>query len=118
MKRFRHPLFRIALVVVSVVAIVNFSRSILSIWQKRGIVGDRRLVLEAEGKRSEELKRELSRVQSPEYVEREAREKLGMMREGETVVLIRPINQSDQLKTTEKKEESLPKWKQWWRLFF
>ncbi len=60
-----------------------------------------------------ELQKTLSYVQTPEFVEKEAREKLGYGKEGE-VVLIMP-KFAEQPKVVEK--EQLSPWQQWWKLY-
>ena len=65
------------------------------------------------------LQSELEYAQSPEFIEQEARNRLGLGREGETVVLM----PNDKLQMTNEKTEdktavNLPNWKKWWRLFF
>jgi len=61
------------------------------------------------------LEARLKEVQSPEFVEREARERLGWGREGEVVLLL-PEQKMDngQLKI---ENESKPNWRKWWDLY-
>jgi len=61
------------------------------------------------------LKKTLSYVRTPEFVEKEAREKLGYGREGE-VVLIMP-KFPDRTKGEVLSAKNLPAWKQWWKLY-
>ncbi len=102
----------------SLFIIVNISRSIVSLWQKQHIISEQEQIhkqLEAENK---ELNQILSQVQSPEFVEKQAREKLNLKRLGEIVVIL-----PEELKQTEigqepEEEVALPNWKRWWKLFF
>lgn len=112
-------IIRLIVIGASAVLVVNLSRSIWDLWRRRDILGERESVLkriEAEHKR---LQSELEYTQSPAFIEQEARNRLGLGKEGEAVVLIPndqfPIS-NDQ--TKEEKEENLPNWKRWWRLFF
>ncbi len=117
---FRHPLFRLVVTLVSLTLIVNLSRSIYSLWKKRDIVRQREEVLGKLKADSEELERKLTEAQSPEYVEKIAREKLGLAKEGETIVLV-PNDKSTNLQMTngeDKIQENEPNWKKWWKLFF
>jgi cell division protein FtsB len=61
-----------------------------------------------------ELKERLAEVQTPEFMEREAREKLGMGREGEVVVII-PEEElkggSDKPQATDQVEANWVKWR-------
>lgn len=67
-----------------------------------------------------ELKNQLKEVASKEYIEKQARDKLGLAKEGEVVVVIpeEKIKQVLGLSKDEKNEEKLPNWLGWLRLFF
>lgn len=119
MKLFHNRLSRLIITIVSLLLVVSLSRSIMSLWEKYDIVWERQQELDREKERNVQLKTELEQVQRPEFIEREAREKLGMVKEGETVVLLpksQISNSNDQ--TREENEEKIPNWKKWWRLFF
>lgn len=69
--------------------------------------------------KNKELKKKLEFVQTADFIEREARDKLGLVREGETLVVIpdekiRLILNQDR----EKENIRLPNWLGWWRVFF
>jgi cell division protein FtsB len=69
--------------------------------------------------KNKELKDKLSEVKSPEFVEKEARDKLGLAREGETVIIIPDDKLKQVLGSTQKNVEAkLPNWLGWWQLFF
>ena len=70
--------------------------------------------LEREKELNQELKARLSYVKSDEFVETEARNKLFMVKEGETGVIV-PKNLIE--KKEVKKEIILPPWQQWINLF-
>ncbi|OGG24045.1 hypothetical protein A3A79_02515 [Candidatus Gottesmanbacteria bacterium RIFCSPLOWO2_01_FULL_43_11b] len=114
-KFFKSRLFRLVGTLVSIFVIVGVIRSMYSLWQKRDIVNERREVLLDLEKKQEELKKKLNQAQSPEFIEKSAREDLGLIKEGEAIVLVPMLENSKQ--ETEKPEE-LPNWKKWWKLFF
>ncbi len=120
MNIFSRRVIRLIVIAVSAVLIVNLSRSIWDLWRRRDIVGERQAVrkrLEVENKR---LQSELEQAQSPEFIEQEARNRLGLGREGEEVVIL-PKQQDSRPRTQdvgEKTYENLPNWKKWWRLFY
>jgi cell division protein FtsB len=66
------------------------------------------------------LKGELAYTKTDDFVEKEAREKLGYGNEGE-VILILPENSevgkmsSEELESQENR--NMPKWKKWWKLY-
>jgi len=59
------------------------------------------------------LQEELKKVQSQEYIEREAREKLGMSKAGEKVIIMPTITLDKPMRTHENEQN----WLKWWRLF-
>ena len=76
-------------------------------------------LLTHEKEENDRLKRKLYEVQSPEYIEKQAREKLGMSKEGEYVVML-PASLSAQKKISGEPvifPEQFPVWKQWLSLF-
>ncbi len=72
--------------------------------------------LEAKNK---ELKKKLSQIQSQEFIEQQARDKLGLGKNGETIVIIPDEKIKQVLGTTESAQEArLPNWLGWFRVFF
>lgn len=69
--------------------------------------------------KNKELKQQLSQIKTPEFIEEQARNKLGLGREGETIVII----PEDKLKlvlgaSNSAQAERLPNPLGWWRFFF
>ncbi|PJE67272.1 hypothetical protein COU95_03305 [Candidatus Shapirobacteria bacterium CG10_big_fil_rev_8_21_14_0_10_40_9] len=100
--------------------IVSFSRDILDLYQKSKGVEKEQLKLEELQIKNEELKKQLEYVKSAEFLEKEAREKLGLAREGEVVVIlpenVEELISANQPQISENQEE--PNWKKWLKLFF
>lgn len=112
-------IIRFIIIVVSMVLVVNLSRSIWDLWRRRDYLGERQSALKRVEAEHSRLQKELEYAQSDEFIEQEARNRLGLGREGETVVLLPKSqipNPNDQ--TRGEKEENLPNWKRWWMLFF
>lgn len=105
----------IIIVAVFLMIINNLLRSIYDIWQKKDFVAQAEKELEQQKEKNKKLKSELSFVQTPEFIEKEARDKLLMVKKGEQKVLI-PKNIDE--KEHESKKEREPNWKKWWNLFF
>ncbi len=70
-------------------------------------------------RQNQELKKRLTEVKSPEFIEQQARDKLGLAKSGETVVII-PDKEIEKVLgvNTEVEEVKLPNWQGWLRLFF
>ncbi|MBI2008106.1 septum formation initiator family protein [Candidatus Amesbacteria bacterium] len=62
----------------------------------------------------ERLKAQLEYVQSDEFVEREAREKLGLGKPGEEVVI---VPTPSEIQDSRFKIQEGPNWKKWWKLY-
>lgn len=91
------------------------SSNLLGIYKAGGRVEEAREKLEAERIRNEELRKKVAEVQSEEFVEREAREKLNLQKEGELVVIL-PESEVRMGVETEKIAEKA-NWEKWWELF-
>lgn len=77
--------------------------------------------LEQLRKENEALKQELEYKKSQEYKEEEIRNKLGLAKEGETVVVVPGSEQGNEKLETgnnEDRGEELANWQKWWELFF
>lgn len=61
------------------------------------------------------LRQKLEYVKSEDFIESEAREKLGLVKEGEYIVIAPPATDGSKLTKT---SDQTPNWKKWWKLFF
>ena len=107
-------------IVIAFMAIVSLGASLVSNIQKQKIVVERKSIQAQIQKTHEELLKQSTLVESEFFVEREAREKLGLGREGESVVLLPPREVDASTSATEAKQPQEMKslWRQWWELFF
>ena len=83
MNIFSRRMVRLIVIVVSIVIVINLSRSIWDLWRRRDILGERQEVLRRVEEENRRLQSELEYAQSPEFIEQEARNRLGLGREGE-----------------------------------
>ena len=105
---------------VLIFIIYNFGVRILTAFKagdRLTEAADRLHALEIKNK---ELKQQLEDVTSPDYIEKTARDKLGLAKEGEVVVVIpeEKIKQVLGVKKDSAEEERLDNWLGWFRLFF
>ncbi|MBI4036235.1 septum formation initiator family protein [Candidatus Daviesbacteria bacterium] len=68
--------------------------------------------------KNRQLKKELSLIQSPEFIEQEVRNKLGFAKKGETVVVIPEEKLKTILGVSSSAQIRLPNWLGWLKLFF
>ena len=102
-------------ILLSLILSVRAVATIIDLRARKYTVTQRREAVEAVKKENEVLQKQIEAVGSEEYVEKIARDKLGMVKEGESIVLL-----PDEAKGGSKKEELLKRtnWQQWWGLFF
>lgn len=115
-KLFQHTIIRLIFLLVGIVVIIGLFRSVVDLWQKRGIVNEREAELRQLQEEQSALIAQLEEATSSAFVEKVAREKLGLVKEGEIVVIMDKTETGDRRQETG--EQDLPNWKQWWRLFF
>lgn len=102
-------------VVISLLVIINnLLRSIYDVWQKKDFVTQAQKELEFQKQENQRLKSALSYSQTQEFIEREARDKLFMVKKDEQKVLIPQESGTSQ----GLQEDKTPNWKKWWNLFF
>lgn len=105
----------LVIIVILLFIIKNMIASTLELRSNSAVVSNLKAELEFEGKRNQFLTERLYYVQTDEFVKNEARKKLGLVKEGEYIVLAPPATDSGKLLLEPK---STPNWKKWWELFF
>lgn len=112
MKRF----FLIIVFVASLFTINMLIRSIYSLWQKQDLIVKAENMLLQEKKENEQLKKQLVQARDPHFVEKQARNKLLLIRSREQAIIL-PV-----LTPGARKEAGSvsfrDSWKQWLHLFF
>ncbi len=106
----------ILIVIVLLLAINSLVHSIYDLWHKQDLLTSAEKQLEAEKLKNQKLKGELSYVQSRQFIEEEAHNKLFMVKPGEQQVLIsQKLSGSSEAK---KRSQNAPNWQKWIDLFF
>ena len=104
----------VALVVMGIFA-VRLSTNVWRLWR----AGDRIKQAESEVRSQElenqELQKRLAEVQSPEFIEREAKEKLGLVKPGEEIVILPEIKLEPSFAKASEGRQS--NWRKWWKLY-
>lgn len=103
------------LIVIVLLFIINgLIHSIFDTYSKKSLLTQAQKELEAEKLKNSKLKSQLSYVQTGQFIEEEARNKLFLVKPGEQHVVI-----SDNLfEKNNQPKKSLPNWQQWLNLFF
>jgi cell division protein FtsB len=105
----------VAIVVILLLIINNLVRSMWDIWQKKDIISQVQSQLSFQKQENQRLKASLSYAQTPEFIEKEARDKLFMAKKGEQKVL---VPQDSENSSGLENQDNEPNWKKWWNLFF
>jgi cell division protein FtsB len=101
-------------ILVCLLIINGLARSIYSLWSKQDLVVSAEKELAKEKMENEKLKQQLTLVQDANFIESEARNKLFMVKPGESGVIV----PSDLIKKKYKKEASnFSNWQKWMNLF-
>ncbi len=94
---------------------INIIRSWVKISERAGIIKLTQDKLEKAKEQNESLKRKLAEVESQEYIEREARNKLNRGKEGEIVLILPSI--SPIIEPTPTPIDTSANWQRWVKLF-
>ncbi len=109
-------LVRAVILIIFITIGIGIVRSVYTLSQKKGIISERQHVLSGLITQNNQLQQQLREATSSAFIEQAARDKLGLVREGETVVI---MDKSQILNPdNEKNPQKVPPWKQWWSLFF
>jgi len=111
----------ISLIVCGVGILGQLGYSSYSLWKKQDIAHAREAYLKALEQDQITFKNDLSESLKAGYIEQEARNKLGLAKPGETVVIMPEATLSGKEAESPKQPQSAPfepNWKKWWRLFF
>ena len=108
--------------------VVSLTRSAISLSGKGKILDDARQKLLQTQEKNAELKKKFEEAQSQEFIEKEAREKLDMSYEGESVVMFVQRNKKESSPCRDvacnvstssgTQSDSSPNWLKWWKLIW
>jgi cell division protein FtsB len=104
----------VVVVIVLLVIINNLVHSIYDVWSRQDLLKQAQKELTKEENKNRKLKAELSYVQTPKFIEEEARNKLFLVKPGEQEVLI----PNKFLENQKKHQSQVPNWQKWLQLFF
>ena len=97
--------------------VISFSHSVWDLYSKQGEIKHTEDRVDSLARENNKLKSELNYVRTDAYVEKTAREKLNLVREGETIVVI-PDSVLKAATASSQPTPIPPNWEQWMRLFF
>ncbi len=107
----------IAILVVFFLAYKLFSQILYALKSEDRLTSAAEVVYRLENK-NKQLQEKLSEIQSPQFIEQQARNKLGLSKKGETVVIIPEEKLKLVLGSSQSAVVRLPNWLGWFRVFF
>lgn len=105
------------IILVILFVVYNLINQITEAIRSEGRLSEAADVVYQLGMKNKQLKQKLSQVQSPEFIEAEIRNKLGMSKKGETVVVIPEAKLGSVMGASQAAELRLPNWLGWIKVF-
>ncbi len=96
----------------------NLAHSIYIVWQKQDLIVKAQRELEKEQEENLQLKKDLARVNRPQFIETEARDKLFLAKPGEGIIVIPTAGLVASPSATPPPVDKRPNWQKWWETFF
>src|SRR3989338_8839156 len=106
----------LVIAILGMVMAVRTGLNVYRLWRTGDSVKEARRNLVEATAESERLQKQLLEVKSPEWVEKEARERLGYGRPGETILVL-PEQESSRETELGAQEQNIPNWKKGGKLF-
>lgn len=99
------------LVGVLLVMMVRLGGNVWRLWKAGDRLKQAEAEVDKETKENKQLKARLAQVQSPEFIEKEAREKLGLG-QGEQIIAMPEVSAMPAVPVIGE-----PNWRKWWKLY-
>lgn len=108
----------LSIIILGLVLSFSLIRNLYNSYQNYQILASTQSKLTKLQQENADLKTNLSQVNDPSYIEREARERLGLVKPGEVVVILPPPGSAEATQATTSANLPRPVWRQWLGLFF
>ena len=116
-RKMKRNLLLVLVVIIALVLAYNSFKKIKDFKLSAQTVDDRAAYLETLKKQNEELKNELAYKESSQFAELEIRNKLGMAKPGETIVVV-PKEETADLDQNESGSRVKANWEKWKEILF
>lgn len=112
----KYRLFNWLFLLIFIALSVNLVRSWWHLESRGDVIKEAKDKLLEAKEKQDELKRDLAKAQSTQFIEKQARDKLNLSREGETVVILPPI--TPVIEMTPTPTPALANWQKWVNVFW
>ncbi|KKQ53081.1 hypothetical protein A2865_04295 [Candidatus Woesebacteria bacterium RIFCSPHIGHO2_01_FULL_39_17] len=119
-KKIYEKFVSLILLILLLILSLSLFRSISKTKQNALLIKKERDRVEALSKEKQRLEEELQKVHSEEYIEKQLRDKLGLAKEGEIIVILPEDSVVRKFAPKVEEEEEVlpdPNWKKWLQLF-
>jgi cell division protein FtsB len=111
----------IVFIVISLLMLVSLTRNIIKVKEAKERLKEKEEYIEKIGEENEELSQKVATFKSEGFIEKQLRDKLGLAKEGEIIVVLPDEETIKKFAPSNEKEEEIlpdPNWKKWFKLFF
>jgi len=117
----KHRLIRYLVAAILLVLSLSLARNVMRLYRINRAIDDAYFALEELDKKNRDLADQIKFVRSEDYIEKQARDKLGLAKEGEIVVVL-PDSEtlrklSPRIERELENEIPLQNWQKWLKLF-
>lgn len=101
--------------------LVSLTRNIVKVREAKERLKEKEEYIEKTRKENEELGQRVDIFKSEEFIEKQLRDKLGLAKEGEIIIVLPDEETISKFAPSDEKEEEIlpdPNWKKWLKLFF
>ena len=106
---------------ISLLMLVSLTRNIMKVREAKERLKEKEDYIEKIREENDELSQRVEIFKSEEFVESQLRDKLGLAKEGETIIVLPDEETIKKFTPSDEKEEEIlpdPNWKKWFKLFF
>jgi cell division protein FtsB len=111
----------IVFIAISLLMLVSLVRNIVKVKEAKDRLKEKEGYIEKIRKENEELSQRVDTFKSEEFIEKQLRDKLGLAKEGEIIIILPDKETITKFAPNDEKEEEIlpdPNWKKWLNLFF
>jgi cell division protein FtsB len=114
----RTRLIYVAIIIIGVSASLGLARNLYNVYQNGKFLDSASQKLAKLRTENERLKSENTSTNDPSFIEREARNRLGLVKPGEVVVILPPAQSTPEASRAMAEIPARPVWQQWLGLLF
>jgi len=115
-----HKISNYILVIFLIMLVLSLVRNIIKTRKANNLILEKESKVDKIRQENADLEKKIAEMKSPEYIERQIRNNLGLVKEGEVVIILPDEETLRSLAPKDEEEEEIlpdPNWKRWLKLF-